>query len=77
MLGAPLLLMIMLVPAVLELRKPKDSGPRVIMFETIQVHKYLSSQSKKLFDLEEPYELDAKLKPLVKVILGKMGNLDV
>ena len=77
MLGAPLLLMIMLVPAVLELKKPKDSGPRLIMFETVYVHQYLTSQSKKLFDLEEPYELEARCKPLVKVILGNMWNLDV
>lgn len=30
-LGTPLLILIMFLPALLELRKPKDSGPRRIM----------------------------------------------
>ena len=30
-LGTPILILIMFLPAILELRKPKDGGPRMIM----------------------------------------------
>jgi hypothetical protein len=64
----------MLMPAVLELRKPKGAGPRLIMSEISQV---LSAQAVAvdLMDLEENHELYITIKPSVKVILGNLPAL--
>jgi len=37
-LGTPLLFLIMFLPALLELRKPKDCGPRLIMDKVPEFH---------------------------------------
>jgi len=36
-LGIPILILIMLLPALLELKKPKDGGPRMIMENVSEV----------------------------------------
>jgi hypothetical protein len=62
-LGTPVLLFFVLMPALLELRKPKDAGPRLIMLDILQA---LPAHTVKvnLLDLEEHNELDITLKHL-------------
>jgi hypothetical protein len=76
MLGTPFLLLIMLFPTLLELKKPKDAGPRIIMPDfTVTIPVVKSPRS--LMDIDEPNELDVTLKPFVNVILGNLPVLDV
>ena len=76
-LGTPVLLLVMLMPAILELRKPKDEGPRLIMFEVSQVPPAHAVKANALLDLEGHHELDITLKPFVNVILGNLPVLEV
>jgi len=63
------------MPALLELRKPKHAGPRLIMLDILQA---LPAHTVKvnLLDLEEHNELDITLQPFVNVILGNLPVLD-
>jgi hypothetical protein len=53
--GTPLLLFFMLLPSFLELKKPKDAGPRLIMPDASKVVALLNTGHVTLFDIEEPY----------------------
>ncbi len=76
MLAAPVLLLVMLLPAFLELKKPRDAGPRRIMPGFSQT--FQSSPNKvSLLDLEEPCELDSTLKQSVNSALGNLPSLEV
>ncbi|MCW4017977.1 MAG: hypothetical protein NWF00_04775 [Candidatus Bathyarchaeota archaeon] len=72
----PLLLVIMLLPAILEFKRPKDAGPRPIMLDLTLVVPKKSVEVCSLVNLEEPHELDCTLKPFVNVILGNLPSLD-
>jgi hypothetical protein len=74
--GTPIFLLVMLLPAALELRKPKDAGPRIIMPAYSKVLPAPIMKSRILLQLEEYHELDISLKPFLSVILGKLQNLD-
>lgn len=78
LLFAPLLLLVMLMPAVFELRKPKDAGPRLIMPNSSHAAFPLMPVSGgPLFDIEEPHNLDVRLKPFISHIFGDLQNIDV
>jgi hypothetical protein len=72
-LAAPILLVIMLLPAALELKKPRDAGPRCIMLDFFQT----LPNSRCLVDLEESCELDNSVRHSINVVLGKLQILDV
>ena len=76
LLGTPILLVIMFLPAILELKKPRDAGPRRIMSDFSQVLP-ASAPKISLLDLEEHHDLDITLKPFVKVILGNLLSIEV
>jgi len=75
-LGTPILILIMFLPAILELRKPKDGGPRMIMdgipeagFPVMTVFPIVNIEEEQMFD----YSL---LRPLAKII-GVLPSLEL
>ena len=76
MLGTPVLLFVMLLPAILELKKPKDAGPRVIMTDFFKVLPAPAAKVRSLLDLEEHSEMEIALKPSIDVVLGSLQCLD-
>ena len=75
-LGTPILISIMFLPAILELRKPKDGGPRIIR-DGIPEALFQVSEVFSIVNIEEEQEFDVSfLKPLSKVI-GVLPSLEV
>jgi len=74
--GVPVLMLAMFLPAVLELRKPRDSGPRLIVPELFVVFASPITEPVVLFNLEEKLDLDVSLKPLLRTILGHLSTLE-
>jgi hypothetical protein len=74
--GVPILMLAMLFPAVLELRKPKDSGPRLIVPEWVEVFAPRIVEPAALLNLEEKLDLDVTLKPLLRTILSCLPSLE-
>ena len=67
LLGTPLLIFIMLLPALVELKKPKDSGPRMIMNGIPEMH--IRVISFPFGNIEELQKFDLSiLQPLARVI---------
>ncbi len=71
----PVLLLIMLLPTILELKKPRDAGPRLIMGTfsgaIMQVSPILS-----IVNIEENQGFDVKLSRPVGSVFGFLPNLD-
>ncbi len=68
----PALLFFMFIPTLIELRKPKDAGPRLIIPALIKptpIHT-IPPKHRNLIDLEEPLTLDVTLKPFLDVIFS-------
>jgi hypothetical protein len=76
-LATPFLLLVMLVPALLELKKPKDAGPRSIMPHFSPVVQISKPKMICLLDLDERHDLDISLKPFLAVILDKLTDLEI
>mgnify|MGYP005843157859 CR=1 FL=1 len=75
-LGIPVLIVIMLLPAILELKKPKDEGPRQIMDDISKVQIQMMRMSP-VANIEKEQKFDkAVIVPLAKVI-GVLPNLEV
>jgi len=75
--GSAILFLLMLIPSFLELKKPKDDGPRMIMDDIAE----LTAQSMRfeinfISSLEEK-DSSAKLKPTIAGVLGVLQNIDV
>jgi hypothetical protein len=74
-LGTPILLLVMLLPAVLELKKPRDAGPRLIMddssLKSIQV-----LQVPLIWDIEENQGFDFVFHKPTGLVFGFLANLD-
>ncbi len=74
--GVPILMLAMFLPAFLELRKPRDSGPRLIVPELLAVFASPVSKPVALLNLEKKLDLDVSLKLLLRTILGGLPNLE-
>ncbi len=72
----PALLFFMLLPTLLEIKKPKDAGPRLIMPEALELPQTLPTQAFAIIDLEECQELDFLIRPLVSDILDALPSLE-
>ncbi|MGB9842007.1 MAG: hypothetical protein ACPLKZ_04690 [Candidatus Bathyarchaeales archaeon] len=72
----PLLIFITLLPAFLELKKPKDKGPRVIM-ETAPTRMTFFIYSLPLEDIEKGQKFDVPLIHTIAHVLEALPNLDV
>ena len=57
--------LLMFIPAIIELKKPLDAGPRLIPDSSIQMR--LSALKTALFNIEDELKFDSQL-------LGKIGN---
>ncbi|MCW4003693.1 MAG: hypothetical protein NWE95_07265 [Candidatus Bathyarchaeota archaeon] len=74
--GIPLLILIMLLPALLELKRPRDHGPRRIMDKVSEAPLHMLLV-KSIVDIEGEQKLDgATIHPLAKVI-AFLPNLEV
>ena len=67
LLGTPLLLLIMLLPALVELKKPRDRGPRMIMDKIPEMQILVVSLP--IANIEEDQRFDfALLRSLARII---------
>ena len=67
LLGTPLLLLIMLLPALVELKKPRDRGPRMIMDTIPEMQIFVVSLPIANIDEDQKFDLSL-LRPLTKII---------
>jgi len=68
-LGVPLLIVFMLLPAILELKKPKDGGPRRIM-DNISEAQIQIMRTTRIVNIENEQRFDnAVIQPLSKIIV--------
>ena len=75
-LGIPILILIMLLPALLELKKPKDGGPRMIMENVSEVQTQIAHMIP-IANIENEQRFDSALiRPLAKII-AVLPNLEV
>ena len=74
-LGTPILLFIMFLPTVLELKKPRDAGPRLIMGNILGVATQVV-QIPLIINIEEDHEYNAVLIPAIGSILNFLPKLD-
>ena len=75
-LGIPILILIMLLPALLELKKPKDEGPRIIMENVSEVQTQIMRMIP-IANIESVQKFDSALiRPLAKII-AVLPNLEV
>jgi hypothetical protein len=75
-LGTSIIVLIMLLPAFLELKKPKDAGPRRIMDNIPRVQIGMV-RAIRLVSIEEEQKFDAALIRLLANVLGVLPNLEV
>ena len=68
---------IMLLPALLELKKPKDSGPRKIMDDAYITHYRMAGAVLMIKNLEEDYRFDQKPTGKIMDIIAVLPNLEV
>ena len=73
--GAPVLILLMFLPTIVELRKPVDAGPRLI-FPVYSVVFSQKSIISSIVNVEEHHELDFILLPLVAKAVGVLSNLE-
>ncbi|MEM2968464.1 MAG: hypothetical protein QXJ40_05430 [Candidatus Bathyarchaeia archaeon] len=71
-----LLIFITLLPAFLELKKPKDKGPRVIM-ETAPTGMVFFIYSLPIEDIETGQKFDAPITHTIARVLDALPNLEV
>ncbi|MBX5328428.1 hypothetical protein HM003_03630 [Candidatus Bathyarchaeota archaeon A05DMB-5] len=75
--GVIIFIIIMLLPALFELKKPKDAGPRIIMNDII-IMQYLPK--KKILPLqsmeEEKFGLDQAIAKKITEIIAILPNLE-
>jgi hypothetical protein len=74
-LGTPILLFIMFLPTVLELKKPRDAGPRLIMGDILGVATQVV-QVPLIMNIEEDHEYNAVLIPAIGSILSFLPKLE-
>jgi len=73
---APLLIFITFLPAFLELKKPKDGGPRMIM-ETIPEVKTRTVHVIQIANIEKEQKFDVSLIQTMARIIEVLPNLEV
>jgi hypothetical protein len=76
MLGTPILILIMLLPVLIELKKPKDAGPRMIMGNISEVPIQMMRVIP-LANIEESQNFDSALIQALAKIIGALPSLEV
>lgn len=72
----PILIFIMFLPAILEIKKPKDGGPRMIMDNIPQV-KMPMTHAIRIADIEEKQKFDISLIQKIAKFIQVLPNLEV
>ncbi len=75
-LGAPGLLLVMLIPTLFEIRKPKDAGPRLIMPDFCGFAKRGNENAFFLEDIDDHEQLDFLIIPMIKDALSTLRSID-
>jgi hypothetical protein len=75
-LGTPILILIMLLPVLVELKKPKDAGPRMIMDNVSEVP-ISFMRVIPLANIEEEQKFDSTLIQTLAKIIGALPSLEV
>lgn len=75
-LGTPVLLLVMFLPTFLEVKRPKDAGPRLIMSDSREFSGVLPTKISFLVNIEETHELEFLIKPLIIGVLSSLPNMD-
>jgi hypothetical protein len=75
-LGIPLMVLIMLLPALLELKKPKDGGPRLIMDNINDVQIQILRMTR-VTNIESEQKFDIAIVSRLAKIIGVLPNLEV
>ena len=75
-LGTPILILIMLLPGLVELKKPKDAGPRMIMDNVSEVPIHIMRVIP-LANIEEEQNFDSALIQALAKIIGVLPSLEV
>ncbi len=73
--GAPVLVLLMFLPTLVELRKPADAGPRLIfpVYSAVLSQKSIITS---IGNVEENNDLDFLLIPLLAKVVGILPNLE-
>jgi len=74
--GIPVLILIMLLPAILELKKPKDGGPRIIMDSFSEVQIQLMRMTP-IASIENEQRFDSAITQQLAKITAVLPNLEV
>jgi hypothetical protein len=74
--GIPLMVLIMLLPALLELKKPKDGGPRLIMDNINDVQIQILRMTR-VTNIESEQKFDIAIVSRLAKIIGVLPNLEV
>ena len=65
---------LLFLPAIIELKKPRDAGPRLITDSFMQMR--LSALKMALFDIEEELKFDSQLLSKLGNFVGLLPNLE-
>jgi hypothetical protein len=72
----PALILIMFLPALFELKKPRDAGPREIV-DSIPEVKMLAMQVIPIANMEKEQKFDVSLIQTIAKIIGSLPSLEV
>jgi len=74
--GVLTFIFVMILPALLELKKPKDAGPRTIM-DSIPIGQSLVGETTLIVNMEDDYEFDELLMKKIVDVIAVLPNLEV
>ncbi len=70
-------IMVMLLPAIIELKKPKDAGPRIMLEDMISLQSLSVSPDIPLLDFDDEVELNQKIIEKMAKVLAILPKLEV
>ena len=74
--GVSTFILIMLLPAFFELKRPKDAGPRRMMDNIVALHQFQLGQITSLINVEEEAGLDQAVIKKITDIISFLPNLE-
>ncbi|MEM2911990.1 MAG: hypothetical protein QXM52_07535 [Candidatus Bathyarchaeia archaeon] len=70
-------IIVMLLPAIIELKKPKDAGPRIILEDMLSLQILSVSPEIPLLDFDDEVELNQKIIERMAKVLAILPKLEV
>ena len=71
----PMLILLMFLPAFIELKKPKDRGPRLITVEVSEVNLFMANFSP-LANIEDEQRYDGSLSQTIAKVIAVLPSLE-